>query len=119
MHALVLPDYHSSHEGNYIHRQFRQLPQDSLMDMPVLLEFTDNIYMSITEAALLDYAGMYLVKTKSGFCSQLSPLPENSSYSVKAVLPHVSPWRVMLISTGPGRLLESNLITDLAASLPA
>jgi len=114
VHALVLPNYHSSHEGDYIHRQFRQLPQDSLMDMPVLLEFPDDIYMSITEAALLDYAGMYLVKTQSGLCSQLSPLPENASYAVKAVLPHESPWRVMLISKGPGRLLESNLITDLA-----
>ena len=114
VHALVLPNYHSSHEGDYIHRQFRQLPQDSLMDMPVLLEFPDDIYMSITEAALLDYAGMYLVKTGSGLCSQLSPLPENASYAVKAVLPHESPWRVMLISKGPGRLLESNLITDLA-----
>ena len=24
VHALVLPDYHSSHEGNYLHRLFRQ-----------------------------------------------------------------------------------------------
>ncbi len=114
VHALVLPDYHSSHEGNYLHRQFRQLPEDSLIDMPVLLEFPENIYMAITEAALLDYAGMYLVKSKSGFCSNLSPRPENSAYAIKALLPHESPWRVMLISKGPGRLLESNLITDLA-----
>jgi alpha-glucosidase len=114
VHALVLPDYHSSHEGNYLHRNFRDLPEDSLIDMPVLLEFPDNIYMAITEAALLDYAGMYLIKTKSGFSSNLSPLPGNEVYAVKSVLPHESPWRVILISEGPGRLLESNLITDLA-----
>jgi alpha-glucosidase len=114
VHALVLPDYHTSHEGNYLHRNYRDLPEDSLIDMPMLMELPDNIYMAITEAALLDYAGMYLVKTKSGLSSNLSPLPGNEGYAVKAVLPHESPWRVILISKGPGRLLESNLITDLA-----
>ncbi len=34
-------------------------PADSLMDMPMLFSFPDSIYMAITEAALLDYAGMY------------------------------------------------------------
>jgi alpha-glucosidase len=114
VHALVLPDYHTSHEGNYLRRQYRKLPEDSLMDMPMLLEFPESIYMAITEAALLDYAGMYLVKSKSGLCSNLSPRPENSAFAVEALLPHESPWRVMLISKGPGRLLETNLITDLA-----
>ena len=72
IHALVLPDYHSSHEGFYLHRTFYDLPEDSLLDMPLLLAFPDSIYMAITEAALLDYAGMYLVKNKSGFVSNLS-----------------------------------------------
>jgi alpha-glucosidase len=114
VHALVLPDYYSSHEGNYLHRSYHELPVDSLMDMPMLFEYPDNLFMAITEAALLDYAGMYLVKTQSGLISNLSPLPDKSAYAVRALLPHESPWRVLLISNGPGRLLESNLITDLA-----
>jgi alpha-glucosidase len=75
VHALVLADYLSSHEGNYLHRYYQDLPKDSLMDMPILLEYPGKIYMAITEAALLDYAGMYLVKTGSGLVSNLSPLP--------------------------------------------
>jgi alpha-glucosidase len=114
VHALILPDYHSSHEGNYLHRPYNDLPDDSLMDMPVLFGFPDTVYLAITEAALLDYAGMYLVKSKSGLMSNLSPLPSKSEYAVVAALPHVSPWRVMLISKRPGRFLETNLITDLA-----
>ena len=114
VHALVLPDYHSSHEGNYLHRFYRELPADSLMDLPILFEYPGNIFMAITEAALLDYAGMYLVKTRSGLTTSLSPLPENSGYAVKATLPHESPWRVVLISNRAGRFLETNLITDLA-----
>jgi alpha-glucosidase len=114
VHALVQDHFENAHEGNYIRRDFQKLPDDSLMDMPMLLAFPENIYLAITEAALLDYAGMYLVKSKSGLVSRLSPLPSKSDYSVIASLPHASPWRVLLISRGPGRFLETNMITDLA-----
>ena len=114
VHALVLPDYHTSHEGNYLHRSYQELPSDSLMDMPLLLEFPESIYMAITEASLLDYAGMYLVKDKSGLQSNLSPHPASPGLAVITNLPHESPWRVILISDRVGRLLESNMITDLA-----
>ncbi len=114
VHALVL-DYHSSHEGLYLHRYYKDLPQDSLMDMPMFLQFSDSLFISVTEAALLDYAGMYLMKTKDGLISNLSPLPSRS-YSVIASLPHASPWRVIMISNRAGRFLETNLITDLAPS---
>ncbi len=116
VHALILPGYHNSHEGLYLHRSYKELPVDSLIDMPLFLEFNDSLYMAITEAALLDYAGMYLVKTKldGGLTSNLSPLPSDFSYAVIATLPHESPWRVILIGNKPGRFLETNMITDLA-----
>ena len=113
-HALIFADYHSSHEGFYQHRFYEDLPKDSLMDMPILFEYPDSIYLAITEAALLNYAGMYLIKTKSGLISDLSPLPSKPGYAVIAGLPHESPWRVILISRRPGRFLETNMITDLA-----
>jgi alpha-glucosidase len=114
VHTLIFGDYHSSHEGFYQHRLYDDLPKDSLMDMPMLFEFSDSIYLAITEAALLNYAGMYLIKTKSGLLSDLSPLPYKPSYAVIAGLPHESPWRVILVSRRPGRFLETNMITDLA-----
>jgi alpha-glucosidase len=114
VHALIQTDFKNSHEGNYLRREFEKLPQDSLMDMPLLLSFSDSLYMAITEAALLDYAGMYLMKTGSGFVSKLSPLPGKPEYAVIAGLPHESPWRVILISRRAGRFLETNMITDLA-----
>jgi alpha-glucosidase len=114
VHALIFGDYHSSHEGFYQHRFYQDLPGDSLIDMPALFEYPDNIFISITEAGLMDYAGMYLIKTKSGLVSDLSPLPSKPEYSVISALPHESPWRVILISNRPGRFLETNMITDLA-----
>jgi alpha-glucosidase len=113
-HALILDGFENAHEGNYLHRAYRELPTDSLIDMPLLFSFSDSIYLAITEAALLDYAGMYLVKTKSGLVSKLSPDLSRPGLAVTALLPHVSPWRVLLISRRAGKFLETNLLTDLS-----
>jgi alpha-glucosidase len=72
--------------------------------------------MAITEAALLDYAGMYLIKRNGILQSQLSPLPGQQKIKVKATVPHNSPWRVLLISDRLGALIETNIITNLNAS---
>jgi len=116
VHTLFLPSYTSSHEGKYSKLPLNDIKTDTLMDMPTLFEFPDHIYMAITEAALLDYAGMYLMKEKDVLRSMLSPLPQQKEIKVRATLPHNSPWRVLLISDRIGALIESNIITDLNES---
>jgi alpha-glucosidase len=111
--ASLLPGYTTSHENRYTNAPFSVTKSDTLMDMPVFVEFPDSIYMAITEAALVDYAGMYLVKQGDLLISRLSPLPDNEEMKVRAVLPHASPWRVLLISRRAGALMESNIITSL------
>ena len=113
--ALQLPNFTTSHEGLYTTMPLKQMKEDTLMDMPALFQFDNNIFMGITEAALLDYAGMYLVKHNGIITSQLSPLPGQNNIKVKALLPHKSPWRVLLISKRIGALIESNIITSLNA----
>lgn len=108
-----LPDYTSSHEARHQWLSLNEIKEDTLMDMPTLVQFPGNIYMGITEAELVDYAGMYLVKKNGVFESSLSPLPNQTNIKVKATLPHQSPWRVMLISNRLGNLIESNIITSL------
>jgi alpha-glucosidase len=73
--ASFLPNYTSSHEGRYTRLPFSVINSDSLMDAPVFLEFPGGLYMAITEARLVDYAGMYLIKDKGLLRSELSPLP--------------------------------------------
>jgi alpha-glucosidase len=41
--------------------------------MPLLVEFPAKVYMAITEAALHDYAGMYLSRENDALVSKLSP----------------------------------------------
>ena len=72
------------------------------MDLPVLFQLPGNIYASVTEAALVDYAGMYLRKHQGVLSSILSPLPGQTQVKVKASTPHQSPWRVIMISDRPG-----------------
>ncbi len=113
MTALLRKNYTTSHEGLYTKVHLNDMTADTLMDMPVLFEFPNNLYMAITEAALRDYAGMYLMKHNNIMESRLSPLPHQTEIKVKATLPHNSPWRVMMISDRPGAFIESNILTNL------
>ena len=117
-HALFRINYLTSHEGLYTTIPLGSIKNDTLMDMPALFAFPDNTYLGITEAALTDYAGMYLIKKNGLLVSQLSPLPNQSVIKVKAVLPHQTPWRVMLIGDRVGTLIESNILTSLSPPCP-
>jgi alpha-glucosidase len=110
---LLLPNFTTSHEGLYTTTPLNKIKEDTLIDMPALFQFPNKIFMAITEAALVDYAGMYLIKRNGVLQCQLSPLPGQERIKVKARLPHHSPWRVLLISDRLGALIESNIITSL------
>ena len=112
VHALFFSNYTSSHEGIYRTVPLSAVREDTLMDMPTLFRFP-QAYMAITEAALVDYAGMYLAKHNEVLVSKLSPWPHEPEVKVKARLPHKTPWRVLLISERLGALIESNIITTL------
>ena len=112
--VAFLENFTTSHEHRYNLLPLQKIANDTLMDMPALFEFPGKIYMAITEANLLDYAGMSLVKHNGILTSQLTPLPGQSMIKVKATLPHNMPWRVMMISDRIGALIESNILTDLA-----
>lgn len=111
--TLLWDNYNNSHEGFYQKLSLNEIKEDTLMDVPALFEFPEKIYMAITEADLRDYAGMYLMKRNGILKSQLSPLQGQTEIKVKAVLPHHSPWRVMMISNRIGAFIESNILTSL------
>lgn len=114
IHALLLPHFQTSHEGLYTSATLADLPADTLMDIPVLFELEDSIYLALTEAALRGYGGMYLVKNPDQqFVSTLSPRLDHSGLVVKAALPHQSPWRVIMVADHPGSLMTSNILTNL------
>ncbi|CAN5133873.1 glycoside hydrolase family 97 protein [soil metagenome] len=112
--VAFLENYFTSHEHRYNVVPVKDIANDTLMDMPALFEFPGKVYLAITEANLLNYAGMSLIKRDGIFTSQLTPLPGQDEIKVRATLPHHTPWRVLMISDRIGDLIESNILTSLA-----
>jgi len=114
---LYRENYTTPHEGLYSSARVSELAADRLIDLPFLAEFDDGVSVAITEASLRNYAGMYLKAEGGGdgrrLRCDLSPLPGQKEVKVRSRLPLASPWRVLLIGTEAGRLIESNLVLTL------
>ncbi len=87
----------------------------SAIDMahtPLTMQTADGLYLSIHEAALTDYASMTLTNLGDNLLKcDLVPWAEGDK--VRAVVPHVSPWRTIQIAETPGDLITSYLILNL------
>src|SRR6266851_1313440 len=123
-YALVLPNYRSMYESEFIKLPISAFSNQGgvgssvLIGLPLLMEVPGVAWTAITEADMRDYAAMYLVnpsKSWSGhwFESQIAPRIEDPEISVSGALPHHSPWRVVMVASEPGKLIESNVITSL------
>ena len=111
---MYLPGYINTHEGVYTHTGYDKIAKKRLIEMPVTLEFENGVFMSITEAAIRDYVGMYLVKEKDAFAGKLSPRLGQEKIKVEInEFPHRTPWRVISVSDRIGGLLETNILTSL------
>ena len=111
---MYLPGYINTHEGVYTHTGYDKIAKKRLIEMAVTLEFENGVFMSITEAAIRDYAGMYLVKEKDAFAGKLSPRLGQEKIKVEInEFPHRTPWRVISVSDRIGGLLETNILTSL------
>lgn len=111
--AMILASYTTSHEGFYSEVPYRELEENRLIEMPATFVFPNGTCLAITEAAIVDYAGMYLMKKDGVLTGKLSPLPGQDKIRVEATLPHKTPWRVMMIGDKINTLMESNILTNL------
>ena len=111
--AMILPHFNTSHEALYKTAPLSEYEDSLILDMPVFLSFPTGKYMAVTEANVLDYAGMMMVSDAGRLTGKLSPRHDDSGLSVIGDLPHRSPWRVFLVSDRAGALLESNILTTL------
>lgn len=121
-HLLPLNSHTTPYEKYYETRPVNEIDRSMLIGVPMLMNRKGRdgqpLWFAITEANLIDYAGMYLapVDGQPGtLISKLSPLPgRNDGVKVVAKTPHNSPWRVLMIADNPGRLIESNLVFNLS-----
>lgn len=115
-YTLPLGSFTTSYERRYAAGLLRNVAPDELLGLPLLVEYPESVWVALTEANLTDYAGMYLTRLAGrpgALASRLAPRLDDPGVKVKADLPHVSPWRVLMIADDPARLIESNLILNL------
>lgn len=79
---------------------------------PITLRSGDGLHIAIHEAALVDYAGMWLRRVDGQrLRSQLSPAAEG--WKVRRAAPFTTPWRTLQIADSAAGLYESDLLLNL------
>jgi alpha-glucosidase len=122
--ALALPNYRSSYESEYVKLPITAFSNQGgvsssfLIGMPLLMHSPGAAWMTLTEADLEGNAGMYVTNPSGNwaghwFVSKLSPQFDDPTLAVTATLPHHTAWRVLLVADELGKLMESNIISDL------
>ncbi|MCU1249403.1 MAG: hypothetical protein JWQ49_2432 [Edaphobacter sp.] len=124
--ALALPNYRSSYESEYVKLPITAFSNQGgvssnfLIGLPLLMHSPGTAWMTLTEADLEGNSGMYVTNPSGNwaghyFVSKLSPRFDDPNLALTTTLPHHSAWRVLLVADEPGRLMESNVISDLNA----
>ena len=109
--------YSSSNEAEFFEHPLSYLNEKSVAGMPMLMEYSDNCWVAITEAKIENYAAFYIGTT--GITNQLTtklvPVPGELESGVKVRFNDevYTPWRVLMIGETPGTLIESEIIQNL------
>jgi alpha-glucosidase len=105
---LILQNYRTSYEDEYHELPLSGLQPAYLIGLPLLVELPGVAWIGLTEAHIDNYAGMYVGRTQDARTLQarLSPRIDEPGLAVSTATPMSSPWRVLMISPEPGRLVE-------------
>jgi alpha-glucosidase len=102
------------YEYLYTTSRITEIPSDqvSAVHTPLTLMTDEGLYLTIHEAALVDYASMAL-GVGEGTTLKCELFPWFDGTKVKAVTPHQTPWRTIQIAENAGDLITSYLILNL------
>jgi alpha-glucosidase len=117
--AIQLGSFTTSQEAEFDRVTLNRLTPGSILGLPLVGQTRDRaVTFAIAEADLDEYAGMYLSGVYPGYgvVSRLSPRRDDASVAVRTKMTEAgveTPWRVVMMSDHPGRLIESTLILNL------
>jgi alpha-glucosidase len=82
------------------------------VERPLTIRVADDLYASVTEAALVDYARMKLRRATNSLHTLEAFLDAERGVNgkVSGSAPFASPWRVVMVANSPGKLLEQNYL---------
>jgi alpha-glucosidase len=110
--------FHSSQEAQFLPMKLSQMGTNTVYGCPLLVELAPSLWAACTEADLSDWAGMYFTpsdETPNTVVTALSPHPDETNVVVRSTAPRSSPWRVIMLGTRPGALIESDILENLNA----
>lgn len=111
-------DYNAWWIPAYRNNRYEYLYQRTLLSemdtvhTPLTIETKDNIYISLHEAALVEYASMTLVSMEDNTL-KCDLVPWSDGTKVKTSAPMKTPWRTIQIADNAGGLITSYLILNL------
>ncbi|MEI6124368.1 MAG: glycoside hydrolase family 97 catalytic domain-containing protein [Bacteroidota bacterium] len=103
-------------DGGIYEQLFQRTPLSKVKNIftPITLTDGDSLFMAVHQAALIDYAGMSLVRSAKDSLRlkcDLAPWPDGAK--VKTWAPRYTPWRYVLIANQLSDLVESQMILNL------
>lgn len=108
---------HNSNEREFWKTRISQVDPKQWLQTPVTIERDDGVAVSLYQAALADYAGMYFRKVQGealAFQTRLVPPPGGKiKVTTEIRRPQVTPWRVIHIADKALALLDSEFVLNL------
>ncbi len=80
---------------------------------PLLMKTDEGLYISLFEAALVDYPAMQLLLDKNNFTFSSSLVPDAVGTKAYIQTPHNTPWRTIIVSDKATDILASKTILNL------
>ncbi len=102
---------YQSNRYEYLYRSSPLNQMDTVIT-PLTMETNNGLYLSIHEAALVNYSSMTLISEKNNVL-KADLVPWSDGVRVKASSPMQTPWRTIQISDSPAGLITSYLILNL------
>lgn len=110
--AWWIPAYSDDMDSECLYRTNKVSALKEKTHTPLTMELDNKLFISIHEAALVDYAGMALAHTNE-LKLKADLFPWSKGHLVEATAPMKSPWRTIQVAEKPGDLVSSYLILNL------
>jgi alpha-glucosidase len=111
-HVWWIPAYGSEMDSEYLYRSSSLQSINEKMTTPATLDLGDSLFLSIHEAALVDYPGMALHRQKDNKL-KCDLVPWSDGTKAKVSAPFNTPWRTLQIANQAIDLIASHLILNL------
>lgn len=108
--------YQGSQEVNFKKTSIDSISTQTVAQLPFLIEVSPSAYMAIMDANVDDYPGFFIgAKSPRVLTAKLAPMLGEPESGVKAQFDGEkwTPWRVLMIGSQAGKLIESEIVRNL------